>query len=242
MLSQLNTTVTEEFDRKASDYLNSHSHNNTTMGMHEMLRRSLVTSLVNGGGKLLEIGCGPGWYVERFSNSHMCFGIDISINMLKECRKKNLNICLATGDLLPFKKETFDTIICINMFQYIDNPVRFLNQIRTSAKNNCIVVLDFKNKLSLRNVIHTMFSKYRDYREPDKEKRYSIFEVNRFLSESNWKIVKIVGNEFDCLPTSLKSHSPCLIGFFKRIDKFLSPSPLKFFSGRIFLTLKSKKS
>lgn len=237
-ISHSNSSISEEFNRKAEDYLESHSHCDTTMGMHEQLRRSIVESLIKGHGNLLEVGCGPGWYIDRFSHDFKCYGVDISIDMLKECRKKQLDVCLATGEFLPFKNDTFDYIICINMFQYVDNPLLFLRELKKIAKSNCVLIIDFKNKASLRSVIHMLYSKFRTSVEPDNEKRYSIFEFLKFLDSSKWKKVKVIGTEFDFFQTSLKPRPIYLMNLFKFLDMCLSSTPFKYFSGRLFLMLK----
>lgn len=60
-------------------------------------------------GNTLDVGCGTGYYLKKLEN---CIGIDISEEMLKIARKHG-TVIQADSSNLPFKNETFKTVLCM---------------------------------------------------------------------------------------------------------------------------------
>lgn len=68
-------------------------------------------------GDVIEIGCGDGRFLsklESIKGINSAWGINISIKGIKTARKKGLNVIRADGERLPFKDETFDTVMSAN--------------------------------------------------------------------------------------------------------------------------------
>lgn len=223
------------FDRKSNKYDAEHSDRYSTMGLHERIRRRLVQKIVDGKGSLLDIGCGPGWYLNRFSKSYSCFGIDISHKMLKQCGDLKNTSCVAYGEALPIKSNSMDCILCINMFQYIKDPFAFLLEIKRVIKHDGICILDFKNAISFRARVHNLMRIILNDKNQDSEKRYSIFEVNKLIKNQNFQINKIIGMEFSFLSTSQKSRPILIIKFLEAMDILFGCTFLKYFSGRLMI-------
>ncbi|MDX1942426.1 MAG: class I SAM-dependent methyltransferase [Saprospiraceae bacterium] len=82
---------------------------------------------------VLEIGFGNGKFFEdifaKADNVKIC-GVDFSAEMVKEANKNNksrvksgqLNLRLGTSENLPYKDDTFDHIICINVIYFWQFP------------------------------------------------------------------------------------------------------------------------
>jgi ubiquinone/menaquinone biosynthesis C-methylase UbiE len=241
MLQKYNA-VRNEFDQKAMDYEKKHINQFTTMGLHEMIRRHRLKQIVNkDSGKLLSIGCGTGWCLKHFSEQGLqCFGMDISGGMLMQCRKDNLNVCLADSEKIPFKDETFDIVVCINVFQYIENPFIFLEEVKRIAQKNGLFVFDFKNLFSLRVFMHYFFKIFREKHESDKEHRCLPFKIRQLIQSTDFKTIHTIGMEFDVLPINRKLYPKKIINFFKKIDYLLGITLLKYFSGRIMISVEKR--
>ena len=69
--------------------------------------------------EILDIGCGTGISMEILEEKHNTTGIDISKNMIKLAKAKNLNTIMASFNNLPFKESSFDNIISISALQWI---------------------------------------------------------------------------------------------------------------------------
>jgi ubiquinone/menaquinone biosynthesis C-methylase UbiE len=60
-------------------------------------------------GNALDVGCGTGYYLNTLRN---CIGVDISEGMLKIAKRFG-KVIQADSNRLPFKDETFETVLCM---------------------------------------------------------------------------------------------------------------------------------
>ena len=90
---------------------------------------------------LLDSGCGNGKNMEIRKDINIV-GCDISEELIKICKNKNLNVLLANIKKLPFNNNIFDGILCIAVIHHIDKFDDRLNTI-----NELIRVLKPNKKL-----------------------------------------------------------------------------------------------
>ena len=78
------------------------------------------------GKKILDAGCGFGGFTKRLvENNADVISIDLSMEMIKECQKElNTLLCVADIECPPFKEESFDAIVCIDVLQYFTKGAR----------------------------------------------------------------------------------------------------------------------
>jgi len=113
-------TIAEVYDRRyeRSDYT-------------PVLR--LLLDFVRGGKRLLEIGCGTGyWLSELVKAGYDVFGLDPSRNMLKTATEKSQQLQLIQGraESIPFGTSTIDRLFCINAFQHFSQQEMFIKEAR----------------------------------------------------------------------------------------------------------------
>jgi ubiquinone/menaquinone biosynthesis C-methylase UbiE len=80
---------------------------------------------------VLDVGCGTGLlmqYLSRTNRGLFLIGIDSSIAMLREAKKKlaDFELVLADCDHMPFKDMCCDLAFSISVFQLLDEPRRSL--------------------------------------------------------------------------------------------------------------------
>jgi len=83
------------------------------------------------GGRLLDIGCGTGLFVEKYvKKGGTAVGIDISRNMIKKARVRcpGSLFTLGTGDGLPFCNDSFDAVSSLLVFTYLKDPQAMLDE------------------------------------------------------------------------------------------------------------------
>ena len=76
-------------------------------------------------GRLLDIGCGTGLFVERYLKSGGdATGLDISRRMIERGRRRcpGSGFITGTGDKLPFRDNSFDDVSSLLVFSYLKNP------------------------------------------------------------------------------------------------------------------------
>jgi len=108
--------------------------------------------------RVLDIGTGTGRYLLYASKQGaICYGIDISENMLKTLRLKAKalglnfpNTKVGSAERLPYPDSFFDWVFCIGVFDYY--PISFvrsvLKEINRVLKKGGKAIIDFPNKKS----------------------------------------------------------------------------------------------
>ncbi|AHF79993.1 class I SAM-dependent methyltransferase [Thermococcus paralvinellae] len=103
-------------------------------------------------GKALDLGCGTGNYTtELYRRGFDVIGVDLSQEMLKIAKSKLPNVLFIRANAynLPFKKEVFDLVLSVTMFEFIYEPEKVLNEIHRVLKPGGEVVIGTMNGRSL---------------------------------------------------------------------------------------------
>ncbi len=159
---------------------------------------------------VLDCGCGFGAFYNLTKNFNTIY-LDISLNLLKKFKLKERKIC-ANILYLPFKDNTFDLVLCINVLEHV-NYLNALNEIKRVLKNNGHLIVVVINKNSL--IKEEIFNDFKIFHKPLSIKD---FEVEGF------KIV--YSNSVYFLPPIFKIFPPVILSkllkYWKTIDKKLS--------------------
>ena len=158
-----------------------------------------------------------------------------------ECKNNKLKVCQAFGEVLSVRSNTLDCVLCINMFHYVKDPLNLFLEIKRVTKEKGIFIFDFKNQFSPRAATHYFSRMFREEYDSDKEKRYNIFRIRKLISDAKFEIYKIRGMEFHWFPTSTNSRPKFVIELLKILEYILETSPLKFFSGRLMISIINNK-
>ena len=103
------------FDKKFKEYDKWYDENFKTFESEIKLLKPFQSYIKNNS---LEIGCGSG----RFAASlHIRYCLDISKNLLKLAKEKNLNTILASSEKLPFENDSFDFIGIFFSLSFFEN-------------------------------------------------------------------------------------------------------------------------
>ena len=122
---------------KAYDSVNSaerFSRNNPPVNMFDKIRdKEFLTVFSNLGldelssnkSKALDIGIGGGRYTMYLTNNGIeTVGIDTAINQLKYASERvDAKFIWASATDLPFKKDSFDLVICIELLHHFEDEV-----------------------------------------------------------------------------------------------------------------------
>ena len=104
---------------------------------------------------VIDLGCGTGFLFDQISqNIKILVGIDLSINSLKEAKKrlkKSSNIALvrADADNIPFLNQIFNKIVAISLLQNMPNNLKTLGEMKRIAKSETVfAITGLKKKFS----------------------------------------------------------------------------------------------
>ncbi len=76
-----------------------------------------------GSGKILEVGCGTGYLLSKLQSLHrQLYGIDTSPMAVKTTQAHATGACVCAADArsLPFKSDSFDWLICLEVLEHIE--------------------------------------------------------------------------------------------------------------------------
>jgi ubiquinone/menaquinone biosynthesis C-methylase UbiE len=94
---------------------------------------------------LADIGCGPGGLLREAARLYdHAVGIDISLNMLKAAKTRNLaktDLILASSRMLPIKDETVDCVVSTSVLKGDSNLTTFLSEMKRICRPRSVQAL-----------------------------------------------------------------------------------------------------
>lgn len=115
--------VQQHYDEVAAIYDKRYDHEKGRQ-YYGHISRQVMGGLTQGG-LLLDIGCGTGLFIERYLGSgNEAVGIDISRGMIARARTRcpESEFLVGTAELLPFRTNTFDAVVSLLAFSYLQHP------------------------------------------------------------------------------------------------------------------------
>ena len=98
-------------------------------------------------GKLLDIGCGLGFFLKRMQDIYETYGIDISEYAVEEARKaavrSKIKICSVIE--LPFEDNFFDDVTAFYIVEHLEEPSLFFKKIQRILKKDGSLVISTPN-------------------------------------------------------------------------------------------------
>ena len=135
---------------------------------------------------ILDCGCGYGSFYNLTKDYNTLY-FDFSMNLLKKFEKKHtLKTNKICGDIsnLPFKDNSFDLILCINVLEHIRDYKKALMEIKRVLKPDATAIIVVVNKESLINedIFNDFIVYHRQLKESDfkNEVGFEIMECKSF--------------------------------------------------------------
>ena len=131
------------------------------------LRREMIVFLPDDYESVLEIGCGEGrfannlkpgcniWAIEQDSHSAQIASISIE-NVLNGLYDQ------VSHDL---PNEYFDLVVCNDVIEHMENPIKFLLSIKEKMKPNSFLIGSIPNVRFYKNIFELIIKKYWRYKE-----------------------------------------------------------------------------
>jgi len=103
---------------------------------------------------ILDVGCASGWFISKISKKFSkakCYAIDIYDKGIKYAKKTypKIEFKVADAHKIPYKKNTFDLVICTEVLEHLDTPKSAILEIKRVLKKGglSIIELDSGNLL-----------------------------------------------------------------------------------------------
>jgi len=139
--------------------------------------------------KVLDVGCGTGIYSLLFLNMGLkVTGIDQSDSMLEKAGEKTnkINFIKADAYNLPFPNESFDLVVSVTMFEFLDYPQRAAREAyRVLSPGGRLVICVIGAKSTWAKLYKEKAKT--EYQSPYKAARfYTLEEVINFIPEVSY--------------------------------------------------------
>jgi SAM-dependent methyltransferase len=101
--------VAHEYDESIPEHVMAH-----LTARRVELAQSLVPA-----GRVLDVGCGTGRFLNSLPPGYERVGVDVSDAMLDRAREKGIEVALASGGELPFEDDSFDLVTTFAVLHHL---------------------------------------------------------------------------------------------------------------------------
>ena len=123
------------------------------MALKRRARRVIQQLELKKGDKVLDLGCGNGYYpylLSRISLNLKITGIDSHLNAIEDAKRdvgeENAELIIGNAEKLPFPDNSFDKIVMSEIIKHVKDDVKVLKETRRVLKPGGILVLTTPNK------------------------------------------------------------------------------------------------
>jgi len=188
--------------------------------------------------RILDLGCGTGRFsIELESAGSHVISLDPSHSMLNELSKKligneHIDLIQGLGHRLPFKQNSFDGCICINVLDHIKDPKILIAEISRILKKDGVFVFNFSNYCG----VYFPIALYINYSNKSLQNNvYTEWQnfhiIKKQVNDSNLKIENVWGQ----LLFPKKDIPKSMFGMLKNLNEYLTNSFLKTLLGSIYI-------
>lgn len=183
----------ELFYDSISDLWSSKINNLETSKRLNVVFNQLLKGVLTKDKKFLEVGCGLGYFSKKaLRKGVLVTGLDIGQNLVEKCQKDMTKGKFVVGSAtkLPFKKSSFDIVLCTEVIEHTNNPKKAINELIRVTKKGGYVVITTPNKVYKPFFDLLGILKIRPYH--GNENWFYPWELKKYLLKNKVKIVKEV--------------------------------------------------
>ncbi|MGQ9705693.1 MAG: class I SAM-dependent methyltransferase [bacterium] len=103
--------------------------------------KNKIEEYINGG-KILDVGCGHGFFLEILNSNWDAYGIDPSVSAVEVARRNGHNVVLGAFNEASFPPNYFDCITCLHVLEHTSNPKKFLMKSNYLLKKGGIIYIE----------------------------------------------------------------------------------------------------
>ena len=153
---------------------------------------SFLNKVLPGKGKLLDIGCGYGHFIEIMKRQgwSVC-GIDLSPKVLLYAKEKGLDVFETSIDDVSFPDEYFDAVTAFYVLEHVTNPLHALKNIFKMLKPCGILVLRVPHTTPIIRFLSFFRIKNNLYDIPYHLFDYSPQTITQLLKKSGFSTVSV---------------------------------------------------
>jgi SAM-dependent methyltransferase len=97
--------------------------------------------------RVLEVGCGVGFFVSRVAKNFSCVGLDIAFPALSVARRQRglRSVVCADAEALPCRHGSFDAVVAFDVIEHLHCPENFLAEASRVLRDGGLLILTTPN-------------------------------------------------------------------------------------------------
>ena len=101
--------------------------------------------------RILDLGCGNGWFAERLSQFGDVTGVDLAKDVIERAQIRAPHIRFLAGDVLtiPLPEHSFDVVVTMEVLGHLPDHHRFIQRIVSCLKPGGYLLMTTQNKFVL---------------------------------------------------------------------------------------------
>jgi len=152
-------------------------HWNLREVVNEYLRGFLPT-----GGKILDVGCGGGYFLAQLGNIWQKWGVDADLKMVKKTKSRGIaNVEAGKMEAMPFGDNFFDAVTALDVLEHVKDDRKGVLEMHRVTKPGGILILNVP--------AYQWLWSYHD-ESAQHVRRYTKRELEKLLNRSGWKVAR----------------------------------------------------
>jgi 2-polyprenyl-3-methyl-5-hydroxy-6-metoxy-1,4-benzoquinol methylase len=103
--------------------------------------------------KILEVGCGAGWFCPQLAEYGKVTGTDLSDEVLARARKRSPEVNYVAGDFmtLDFDREAFDVVVTLEVLSHVADHEAFVRKLNSHLRPGGMLMMATQNRFVLQH-------------------------------------------------------------------------------------------
>lgn len=146
--------------------------------------------------RLLDVGCGVGCLLSEATKRNITsYGLDISYESLLRTKSilPEIEVCVADGEKIPFKNNSFDTVVSLGSIEHFSRPEEGVKEIARVLKVKGRAALILPNSFYLEDILRVLFKGMPNEQWQIQERLLSKEKWSALIKENGLGVEKIYG-------------------------------------------------
>ncbi len=144
---------------------------------------------------VLDIGCGNSLLGDFLNKNNYYVGLDINTKYINNLHSRGINGLVGSVEHLPFKKSTFDFVICTEVLEHVFNPKQVIENIHEILKKNGTAIISVPNIAywdTRKDLLLGIFAENKSkFYPPEHIRFFTRDDISRLIDDAGLRIIRI---------------------------------------------------